>query len=58
MTGRHGDGPQGYERHDWYADYRCICGHIVYANDTPGEPCQFCACQSHTAPAAPIAGAA
>jgi hypothetical protein len=42
-------GPKGFPRHDDYAAWRCLCGHLVYSNDVPGGPCQFCACQSHRA---------
>ena len=42
-------GPKGYPRHDDYAPWRCSCKHLIYANDVPGGPCQFCACQSHHA---------
>jgi hypothetical protein len=37
-----------YESHDPYAAHRCACGHLVYADDSPGGPCRFCPCQSHT----------
>ena len=42
-------GPKGYARVDDYAAWRCLCKHIVYANDVPGGPCQFCACTDHRA---------
>ena len=36
-------------RPDDYAAHRCLCGHLQYANQEPGETCQFCACADHRA---------
>lgn len=35
--------------HDPYARSRCMCGHLVYADDTtPGHGCRYCPCDHHT----------
>jgi len=40
-------GPKGFARHDDYAAFRCACGHLIYADDTPGGNCRFCECTDH-----------
>lgn len=35
---------------DPYAHARCACGHLVYADDVPGEACRFCGCTEHRRP--------
>src|ERR1019366_8147112 len=40
-------GPKGYPRHDDYAPWRCVCGHIFYLSDQLGAQCRFCACPDH-----------
>lgn len=37
---------------DTYAASRCKCRHFVYPGQKPGDPCLFCACTEHRAPAA------
>ena len=37
-------------RHDDYAVHRCECGHLVYADETPGGRCRFCECGNHRPP--------
>jgi hypothetical protein len=37
--------------YDPYAEHRCKCRHIVYADDQPGGKCRFCGCTDHQAPA-------
>lgn len=51
MTREH---TQGYTLPtDPYAAHRCGCGHIVYADDQPGERCRWnyvgagCGCTDH-----------
>lgn len=47
-------GKSGLSRsRDDYAEHRCQCKHIVYADDTPGDACRFCDCTDHRAPGAP-----
>jgi hypothetical protein len=37
---------------DHYAAHRCVnCRHLRYANQKPGDPCQFCPCTEHVVPA-------
>jgi hypothetical protein len=43
-------GPKGYPRHDDYAAWRCLCGHIFYLSDQLGAQCRFCACPDHRPP--------
>jgi hypothetical protein len=26
---------------DPYAAHRCLCGHLVYSDDMPGQPCRW-----------------
>jgi hypothetical protein len=32
---------------DIYAHRRCRCGHILYADQKPGDRCLFCTCPDH-----------
>ena len=41
--------PAPMKRYDDYAEHRCECGHLQYANQEPGGNCQFCACSDHRA---------
>jgi len=50
MTGPQQSGKRGYPRHDDYAAWRCLCQHIVYANQEPGGSCEWCACTDHRPP--------
>lgn len=38
---------------DDYAEFRCKCKHLVYADDTVGDGCRFCSCLAHECPAWP-----
>jgi hypothetical protein len=38
---------------DHYAEHRCPCGHIVYADDGVGASCRFCSCLAHECAARP-----
>lgn len=45
-------GKSGLSRsRDDYAAFRCLCGHLIYASQRPGDPCLFCNCTSHITPA-------
>jgi hypothetical protein len=32
---------------DDYAEHRCKCRHLVYADDQPGGQCRWCGCTDH-----------
>jgi len=46
-------GPKGYACHDAYAARRCECGHLQYADETPGGSCRFRPCTDHRAAGTP-----
>lgn len=35
---------------DPYADHRCPCGHLVYADEPDHTQCRFCSCLDHARP--------
>jgi len=40
--------PKGGSRsYDAYAEHRCVCKHLVYADDVLGENCRWCDCTDH-----------